>query len=219
MREFNIEKDFINKVRDIETNKTNSHRVYEDLVKHRFVEVISSCYPKFVSMISEEKLYFLIKEFIKDKPKTPYIWQSPKEFYNFVKDKKLVTKLSQLQTMDFELIELDLYVNQNRHKTKKFNWKTRYKLSKTAKIKRYNFDVINTQPKKESFVLMYQDPKDYEVYHFEITKFMYYFLRSLNSNTPLKALKFLSHRFKIDLKETKELMKKGLEELSFLGVI
>ena len=217
MREFNIEKDFFDSIRDLKPQNHPALKIYEDLLISRFEDVISSCFPIYKSMISEKKFLSLTKLFMQSNPRNPFIWKSPQEFFSFVQKKRLFTKKTELEILDFELEELKLFLNQKETKVKQFNKKRRIRLSKTAKIKKLSINLDLT--KKKCFYILYQNPEDFQVYHFETTEYIYNLVKLLQTNSVERALKLASKQGRLKLKNSRPIFLEGLEHLCKIGVL
>ena len=70
-----------------------------------------------------------------------------------------------------------------------------------------DFDIINeTFQATKQYVLIYKNPIDFQVYHLEISAFLYYFFKyQRGTNTINQAIKFASKRVNISYKDAKEI--------------
>ena len=63
----------------------NRLQVYRDMVHFRFVETIENIYPILSSLLGEQMMHDLIREFIASGPKNPFITKMADEFGNFIR--------------------------------------------------------------------------------------------------------------------------------------
>lgn len=202
----------------------SSVAVYQKLVYMRYYEVIKNSFPLFIEVIKEESLEASIKAFMKNAPKTPFVWQMANDYRKFVKknrvfdDKKYIYEL-----LYYDWIEIELYMKEYKDmKQKKFSYKNSYKLSKSARIKRFKFDLINKDftSKRENFLVIYYDFETNEVVYREINPIIYYLLKKLDKKQTIgNLLKQLCKENDIEFKEAKELLFNPLSELNSNGVI
>lgn len=227
MSDINKQKIFVDKVIDKTKALENEKKaidLYKELVHYRFFEVISNANPIFYSQIKEKKLRKLIVKFIQSGAKTDLIWQLPNEFRIFVKkQRKLFIKMPYLNDLLwFEWIELKLFMKDySRFKISKFRFKDSYTLSKSAKIKQLSYKVYEREFNTygQYFVLAYYDLEEQEVKYREISDFMFEFLKQLKKDTLIHAIRYMSDKYELEFKDTKEILKEPLKELCSLGVI
>lgn len=198
--------------------------LYQELVFHRFFEVISNANPIFFSLIKEDELNVYIVKFMQAGAQTDLIWQLPNEFRKFVKKQKKLQKKWPFinDLLWFEWIEISLFMkNYDTQAHAKLNMKNKYRLSKSAKIKKLNYKVYEKEfeNKAEYFVLAYYDTQALEVRYREISSFMFEFLQMLKNSTLIQAIESISSKYKLDKKEIKSIMKEPLQELCELGVL
>lgn len=129
--------------------------VYQELVYQRYYEVIKNNFPLFIKQIDKSLLEESIKAFMKDTPMTPFIWQMPKDYIKFVKKNKYFEKNDYLyEVLYFDWVEVEIYMKEYRLiKLKKISYNNKYKLAKSARIKRFEYDIINQDfsAKRENF--------------------------------------------------------------------
>ena len=221
MREFKIQKEFLDSIRGVSPHFCEETQVYEKLLFLRFYDVLSGSFPIFTQLITQPNMENLVKQFIKANPTTPFIASSANEFLNFLKEHKLVVSKKELEIMDFELSELKLYLNTHRLKQSRFTWNKRVKLAKTAHIKALSYRVVENRPsiKEQNYYILHQDRDDKEVYHFEITKFLYHFIKLLKTNPTHKAFQIVKKRYNLDSKESKAIFEDGLISLTQRGIL
>ena len=217
--EKNIEKRFFdNLLHQKEGFENTAINVYQKLILMRYLEVITNSFPLFVDQISKNELETSVKAFMKDTPETPFVWQIPNDYRKFAKKKKIFTANKHLyELMYYDWIEIEIYMKEYKFKKqKKFSYKEKYSLSKSARIKRFDFDIINKdyKTKRENFVIIYFDFETNDVLYREINQLIYLLLKRLNKNQALgEVLKEICIENEIDFKEAKALLQEPLEVL------
>ncbi|MGB6327823.1 MAG: hypothetical protein WBF48_02755 [Halarcobacter sp.] len=217
--EKNIEKRFFDNLLNQEEGFENTAiNVYQKLVLIRYIEVIKNSFPLFIDEISQNKLEKSVKAFMKNSPKTPFVWQIPNEYRKFVKKAKLFDDKKYLyELMYYDWIEIEIYMKEYKFKKqKKFSYKEKYILSKSARIKRFKFDIINKEykTKRENFVAIYQNFKTIDVVYREINQLIFLILKKINKKQSLgDVLKEICKENELDFKEAKTLLQEPFEEL------
>ncbi len=192
--------------------------VYQKLVYTRYEEVIKNSLPLFIDKITQSELQESIIKFMKDTPKTPFVWQIPNDFRKFTKKKRLFHDRKYLyDLMYYDWIEIELYMKEYKLKPqKKFRYKESYKLSKTARVKKFNFDIIGNdyKSKRENYLVIYYDFDMDDIIYREINPLIYYVLKTLNKKKSFeKVIKELCKVNDIDYKEAKTVLKNPFLEL------
>lgn len=192
--------------------------VYQKLVFMRFDEVIRNSMPLFVDQVSNAELEKIITLFMKNTPETPFVWQVPNDFRKFVKKEKLFHDRKYLyELLYYDWIEVEIYMREYKlKKLKKFKWNKSYSFSQTARIKKFQYDLINSnsQTKRENYVLVYYDFDEDTVVYREINPLIFYLLKSLDKKDTIESkLKKLCIENDIDFNEAKTLLKNSFEEL------
>lgn len=192
--------------------------VYQKLVYTRFEEVIKNSLPLFIDEISQNELQSSIEKFMKDTPDTPFVWQIPNDYRKFVKKNKIFKGRDYLyELMYYDWIEVEIYMKEYKFKKeKKFLYDESYKLSKSARIKRFQYDIIGQdyKNKRENFVTIYYDFQSHDVLFREINQLIYVLFQKLNRKQTIgEVLKKLCKENEIDFKEAKKLLKEPLKEL------
>lgn len=198
----------------------SSVAVYQKLVYLRYEEVIKNSFPLFMDIVDEKTLQTSIKAFMKDTPETPFVWQIANDYRKFVKKNKLFDDKKYIyELLYYDWIEIELYMKDYKEKKqKKFSYKNSYNLSKSARIKRFKYDLINKDftSKRENFLVIYYDFETHDVVYREINPVIYYLLKSLNKKKTIGSLlKKLCIENDIDFKEAKEALKEPLCELLY----
>ncbi|WP_419774270.1 putative DNA-binding domain-containing protein [Halarcobacter sp.] len=203
--------------------ENSSVAVYQKLVYMRYHEVIKNSFPLFIDLVDEKTLVSSIKAFMKDTPETPFVWQMANDYRKFVKKNKLFDDKKYIyELLYYDWIEIELYMKEYKEKKKKkFSYKNSYKLSKSARIKRFKYDLINKDfaSKRENFLVIYYDFETDDIVYREINPIIYYLLKSLNKKQTIgNTLKKLCKENDIDFKEAKEALIEPLSELNSNGV-
>jgi len=224
-----IEKDvqdrFIDIISNQKENPTNSvYKVYQKLVFYRFEEIVKSTFIEFCKYISEDELEKSIYSFLKNPPSTPYVWQIANDYRKFVKKQKLFHNRKHLyELLYFDWIEVEIYMKEYKKiKKKDFNWENGYKLAPSARLKRFDFDIINKdyENTRENFLIIYYDYKSNEVLYREINQFLYVLIKKSNKKESIsKILEILCKENEIDFNEAKEILQEPLQELLLLKAI
>lgn len=198
--------------------KNSSVAVYQKLVFLRYEEVIKNSFPLFIDLIDEKTLEASIKAFMKDTPKTPFVWQMANDYRKFVKKNRLFDDKKYIyELLYYDYIEIELYMREYKEKKqKRFSYKNSYKLSKSARIKRFKYDLINKEftSKRENFLVIYYDFETDDIVYRQINPIIYYLLQDANKKQTIGSfLKKLCKQNDIDYKEAKEALKEPLLEL------
>lgn len=224
-----LEKDIQKRFFDILINQEKGHEktavgVYQKLVFYRFEEIIQNTFLEFCKEVSENEQKELIIAFMKDTPSTAFVWQIAKDFILFVKKNKIFEDRPYLyELLYFDWIEVEIQMREYKDKKpSKFSWNKKYKLSKSARIIEFEYDILNAniKEKKHTPTLIYLDFEDNEVKFREINPFVYELLKRVDKKEPIKKyLKDICKENEIDFKEAKEVLGEVLEQiLYFRGI-
>jgi len=161
---------------------------------------------------------------LKNPPTTPFVWQIANDYRKFVKKQKLFHDRKYLyELLYFDWIEVEIYMKEYKKiKKKKFDWNKSYRLAPSARLKTFNFDIINKEHenKRENFLIIYYDYKIDEVLFREINQFLYVLIKQSNKkDSILSILTTLCKENEIDLEEAKEVLLEPLKELLFSKAI
>ena len=218
-----IERDVQDRFFDIiceqEKNPTNSaYKVYQKLVFYRFEEIVKTTFIEFCKHISSDELEKSVYAFLKNPPNTPYVWQIANDYRKFVKKQKLFHDRKYLyELLYFDWIEVEIYMKEYKKiKKSDFSWENGYKLAPSARLKKFNFDIINKEyeNERENFLIIYNDFKNDEVLFREINQFLYVLIKTTNKKESIsKTLKLLCEENDIDFEEAKEILYEPLKEL------
>ncbi|XPV68406.1 MAG: hypothetical protein ACNI25_14020 [Halarcobacter sp.] len=214
-----IENRFFSNLINQENKFDNSAvKVYQKLVFLRYFELIKNSFPLFVEQISQEELEETIKAFMKDTPTTAFIWQMANDYRKFLKKNKIFDSRKHLyEVLYYDWIEIEIYMKEYKiKKPKNFSYKNSYKLSPSARVKRFKYDIINHNfdLKKEIFLVIYYNFDSNEVVYRELNQLIYEVLKSLDKNNSIeKILKNICITNDIDAKEAKAILKPAFNEL------
>ena len=205
----------INGQKEITAPSKNPIQIYKDMVHYRFIEVIKSALPIFSEEISSKRLNRLVFQFIQSNPRTPYIWQMPFEFREFIVSNNLLENMPYVSDLlTYELIEIELFMSDyKKQKPCKFSWKKELVLNESARLFKFDYPVYREKYKNlgEYYLIVYYDFDDHEVHFQEITEFMYLFLKKFKNESPRIAIEKVSKKFDVPLKDVKELLNESLE--------
>ena len=100
-------------------------------------------------------------------------------------------------------------------KTNDFSWNNTYSLSKSARVKRFEYDIINAnhQEKRENYLIIYYDFNTDEVLFREINQFIYVLIKKLKCFTLEFTLNEICKENEIELQEAKDILQGPLVEL------
>ncbi len=218
-----LEKDIQNRFFDIlmaqkEGFENTNIYVYQHLVYNRYEEVIKNSFPLFLEHINEEDLEDSIRLFMESSPKTPFVWKAANDYRKFVKKQKLFDKKKYLyELLYYDWIEIELSMTEYKNKNlKKFSFKNSYKLSNSSRIKKFKYNIINSEhtTKRENFLVIYYDFKSDDVIYREINQLIFELFKRVNKNETIgKSLKKLCKENDIDYKEAKNFLAPALKEL------
>lgn len=217
--EKNIQKRFLDNLLTQTNEVQNSPvAVYQNLVYQRYYEVIKNSFPLFMDIINEKTFENSVKQFMKNTPSTPFVWQIADDYRKFVKKNRLFDNQKYIyELLYYDYVEIKLHMKEYKlKKQKKFSYKRKYKLSKSARIKKFEYDLINGnfQNKKENYLVIYYDFKSNDIIFRQINPVIYYLLKKIDKKQPFKSfLKQLCKENDIDFKEAKQALKQAFVEL------
>ena len=116
----------------------------------------------------------------------------------------------------FDWIEVELYMKEYKEKeVLEFSWENSYSLALSARIKKFDFDIINAnhEEKRENYLIIYYDFKSDEVIYREINQFIYVLISRLKEDSLENILKQLCSENDIEFKDAKEILEEALKEL------
>lgn len=194
--------------------------IYQKLVYMRYEEVIRTSLPLFIKEISQKEFENSIIKFMKDTPNTPFVWQIPKDYMKFVKKEKLFNDRKYLyELIYYDWIEVELYMKEYKFKKqKRFSFDEVYNFSKSARIKKFKYDIIGQKPqeKRDNYLAIYYDFGTNDIIYRQINQLIYELFKRLNKKQTIgEVLKELCIENEIDFKEAKEFLKQALKELHY----
>lgn len=219
-----IEKRFFDSLinQDSSFNKTPIG-VYQKLVYMRYEEVINNSFPLFIKEISQDELKASILEFMKNTPTTAFVWQVPKDYMEFVKNCRYFLENEYLyELLYYDWIEIELTMKEYKEKrVNRFSYNKNYKLSSSAKVKYFQYDLINKNYdlKRDNYLVIYFDFEIKEVVYREINPVIFFLLENIFKKKSIgEYLENLCIENEIDFDEAKELLEEPLKELLSLRV-
>ncbi len=196
--------------------------VYQSLVFNNIEDTCSKAFPIAKTFLKEdwEKL---IKNFIKNyKFTTPYLWEVPKDFIkylekiNFFKNREFIYDL-----MIYEWIEIEVFNEDLPAFNEKFNWCEKYRISNSAKILSFKYPVHKINKVKDIkelkgsyFLIIYQNPENYEIEYLEITPFLYQILERLSENYVIDVAKEIANKYGINFENISNQLEEFFKLLS-----
>ena len=223
--EKDIQKRFLDLVQNQKDKKaSNAFGIYQKLVFYRYEEIIKSTFVQYCKMISQDELNKTILDFMKNPPKTPFVWKIAKDYMKFIKKNKYFKNKKYLyEVLYFDWVELELIMKEYKaFESQVFDWNNIYILNENSRLKKFKYNIIlgEYKEKRDNFVLIYYDFNENEVFYREINELVFLILKSLNENKSLsKIVKFLCKKYDIDFLEAKEVLDTTFVELVNLKVI
>jgi len=213
-----VQERFLEIIKNQKENKTsNSYKVYQKLVFYRYEEIIKNTFVQFIKHISAKELEDSIYEFLKNPPKTQFVWKIANNYRKFVKKNDIFTNRNYLyELLYFEWIEMELLMKEYKEKEESnFSWTNSYKLSISARIKKLNYDIIGTdyEELRENYLIIYFDFTSNEVLYREINQFIYVLIKSLKEGSLEEILNKLCIENDINLTDAKNILEEPLKEL------
>lgn len=217
--ERDIQEDFINIVtKDNKKEISSKYKVYQKLVYYRYEEIIKNSFLEFKKYIGEKELENSIKKFLKEPCTTEFVWQIANDYRKFVKKNRLFHDRRYLyELLYFDWIEIELAMQEYKiEELKEFHYENSYKLSNSARLKKFNYDILNAniEKKEENFAIIYYDFKDDEVKYRQINPVIFYLLRKIDKTKNIQShLLELCFENEIEFQEAKDVLFEPLSEL------
>ena len=199
-----------------ENNPSDAFKVYQKLVFYRYEDIVKSTFIQFLKNISINELENSIYEFLKNPPKTEFVWKIANDYMKFVKKQKLFHDRKYLyELLYFDWIEVEIYMKEYKLKENDFSWDNSYCISKSARVKRFQYDIINVnhEEKRENYLIIYYDFNTDEVLFREINQFIYVLIKKLKHSSLESTLNEICKENEIELQEAKEILQEPLMEL------
>lgn len=221
MTTLNTQKDFFSTVTSDEYITNDAIEIYQDLIYLRFEDVINSSFPIYCSNIDKDILEKEIKEFISYGSHSAFVWKIPFEFKQFLfNNKNIGNKYKEI--LEFEAIQIKMYVSNKKFRSTKYDWNKRYRLSSNAKIlkSKYNLLAKDDFINETQYILIYKDINDYDVYYIEITKILYSFFKNLrNLNRANQALELATKKMNLNYFDVKNIISNTLINFTKNGIL
>ncbi len=190
--------------------------IYKSLIFNNIEDTCAKAFP-ITKHILNENWNNLIKNFIKEENlSSPYLQDVPFEFFNFCKNfeglEDFITEL-----MFYELIELEVFNKDIPLVKANFSWNYVYRLSETAILKEFSYPVHklneigieNLKRLKGNFpLIIYLNPKNFDVEYLEITKFLFEILEKINEDSLKNIVNTVCSKNKISFEEVKPPLEK-----------
>lgn len=216
--ERDIQERFLEIIKNQKENKTsNAYKVYQKLVYYRYEEIIKNTFIQFIKYIKEEELDNSIYEFLKKPPKTQFVWKLANDYRKFVKKNNIFKDRVYLyELLYFDWIEVELIMKEYKEqKEAVFSWQNSYALSSSARIKKFEYDIIGSkyEEKRENYLIIYFDFENNKVLNREINQFIYVLIKRLKHGTLEQVLDQLCKENDIELADAKSILEEPLKEL------
>lgn len=218
MLEKEIQKRFFELVINKNIEANNGIKTYQNLIWHRFDELVSESLPESKKLIDEAKWNKLITAFILSSPSSFLIWQATDEFVKFVNNStKKHTIFNDM--LNYENAQILCYQAVTTTCSKEIDLDKKYSISNSAKLLKLNYRVHDNNKKSHTFLLLYRNEKEDCVNFLEITEFMYEFLNSLKNKSIQTTLKSICKQYGLDFKSSQDVIFGALNEFCKNGVI
>jgi hypothetical protein len=192
----------------------NRLKIYQNLVFNNIEDTCSKAFP-ISKKILKDKWDDLIEEFIKSwKFETPYLWETPKDFINFLEKKGFFKEnLFLKDLMMYEWVEVEVFNEDVAEQNVDFNWNLKYRISPSARILIFNYPVhkisnINLEEiesiKGKYFLIVFQNPENFEVEYLEITEFLWEIIKNIQNDTLINIVKKTCEKFSVKFEDLKE---------------
>ncbi|RMA97815.1 HvfC/BufC N-terminal domain-containing protein [Hydrogenothermus marinus] len=189
----------------------NRLSIYQSLVYNNIEDSCAKAFP-LTKKILEDKWEKLISDFLKNhKFKSPYLWEVPKEFISFLKNKGIFEEKSFLyELMLYEWLEIEIFNEDIPSVNREFNWYEKYNFSKTSKLLNFKYPIHKISEidikkiedlKADYFLIIFQNPDTYEIEYLEITPFLYQILDNINSEKLINQVKQVCKSFNINYED------------------
>jgi hypothetical protein len=205
-----------------EKNASVGEKVYQELVLHRFTEVISQAFPILSATASGEDLNEAIKAFVKIAPSTPYIWQVPQNFWEWEQEKKLLNLpyFDDLCWYEWTEIELMMEVFEPLH-VNTFSWEIEWKVDASVRLRELSYRVFESEFKNKGqwFMLAWYDRDKAITCYQEIDQVLYLFMHYLQTMSFQESLYNVSIEADVSEQEMQTYLFDALNHLAHKGVL
>jgi hypothetical protein len=203
MQEFKMQIDFFNAViGKNDTMKLKEVELYRELIFNRFLDSFEHAFPYTKEVLGDEKFKLLVEDYVKEHHPRQILWQEAKGLVDFIikNDWRFKRELPFIdELVYYEWLEIELSNEDDTSNKTDFSWNDIYKINKTARLNIYEYPVhkyeemeINEIIKNKSRynLLIFREPKDFEIKTVELTDFVYQILDEISSGiTPMESLK------------------------------
>jgi hypothetical protein len=216
--ERDVQERFLDILKNQKENKSsNAFQVYQKLVYYRYEEIIRNTFAYFIKYISSKELKESIYKFLKNPPKTQFVWKIANDYRKFVKEHKLFKDRSYLyELLYFEWIEVELYMKEYKEQEEYIlSWENSYKIAKSARIKKFKYDIIGSkyEEERENYLIIYVDFENNKVLYREINQFIYVLIKRLKQGNIEQVLEQLCIENEIELEDAKNILQEPIKEL------
>ncbi len=189
--------------------------IYRNLVFNNIEDTCSKAFP-IAKLFLNKKWEKLISEFLKKhKFTSPYLWEVPKEFIdflytkNFFQDKPLLKEIMLYEWIEIELFNEDIPVMES-----EFSWYRVYRFSNTARLFSFDYPVHRVSElenlelhRGKYYLIIYQNPENNNVEYLEITKFLFQILEKINSGKILDITNKVCNLYNMTFESVSEKLK------------
>lgn len=197
-------------------------KIYQELVFHRFNEVIHQAFPLLSATAPKEVLNKAISTFVKNAPTTPYIWQVPQKFWEFAQEMKLVNLayFDDLCWYEWTEIELMMGVYEPLHASL-FSWHKEWILDASVRLRTFHYRVFESdfETKGRWFMLAWYDRDEAITCYQEIDEVLYTFIQNLDTLGFQKSLKTVAIEADVSEQQMQTYLGDALTTLAYKGVL
>jgi len=195
--------------------------IYKSLVFNNIEDTCSKAFPITKRLLGNWE--DLIKDFLKNyKFTTPYLWEVPKDFINYLKSVSFFeNKYFLYELMIYEWIEIEIFNEDLPVYDGNFNWYEKYRISNSARIFHFHYPVHKISSLKDIeklkgdyFLIVYQNPENFEVEYLEITPFLYEILSNLSKEQVIDLSRKLLHKYQVNFEDILAQLEKFFKLLS-----
>ncbi len=231
MHEFEIQKRFAEACRagNLDGLELDKKRVklYVEFIKTNIEDTLTNAFPILNTILSEEVWQKIVRDFMKEKLTTPYLWQLPEEFMEYIlesnwKDDLQIPFLENL--LKYEWLELELFYRNAVENKKTFNWNENFNLNENVEIVNFKYPVhkINMYDYDEMVslkgaypLILYRNLENNEIEYIEITPFLYELVNLIvEGKTPFQSVEKLTLKYQINQKEILQPLEQFLYKLT-----
>lgn len=197
--------------------------VYRGLIFHRYDETLSSAFPLFKARAGDAAWEEMVELFVERGANTPFIWQMPAEFINFLLSREGERQPYWEELLWFEWQQVALcmkHVPPNLETSVDFE--RIYTLGGAARVRRFVYPVMRGEiaPEGEYWLLIYQDIAQGTVVWETLTPFMGRLLDILGEARSLRLqVEALSAAFGIASEDAFEILSNALKRYLEISVM